>query len=80
MKFEVVENVFPELIEKFEAFLAGSGIDVAGIEFVVDENGVPYTYDVNTNTNYNADAENVHGTFGMLELAKFLGAALEEQK
>ena len=78
MKFEVVENIFPELTEKFEAFLAGSGIDVAGIEFVVDENGVPYTYDVNTNTNYNADAENVHGMFGMLELAKFLGEALQK--
>jgi hypothetical protein len=80
MKFEVVENIFPELIVKFEAFLAGSGIDVAGIEFVVDENGVPYTYDVNTNTNYNADAENVHGTYGMLELAKFLGETLEQEK
>lgn len=79
MKFEVVENAFPELIAKFEAFLAGSGIDVAGIEFVVDENGVPYTYDVNTNTNYNGDAEQVHGTFAMLELAKFLGAALEKE-
>lgn len=76
MKFEIVDNAFPELIAKFEQFLAASKIDVAGIEFIVDKDGQPYAYDVNTNTNYNADAENVHGTFGMLELAKFLHNAL----
>lgn len=78
MKFQIVENTQKELIAKFEQFLAGSNIDVAGIEFVVDEYGTPYTYDVNTNTNYNADAEKVYGTFGMLELAKFLGEQLNK--
>lgn len=80
MKFKIVDNEQKELIQKFEQFLAGSGIAVAGIEFVVDEHGNAYTYDVNTNTNYNADAENAHGTFGMLELAKFLGEQLQLQK
>ena len=76
MKFEIIDNPHKELLQKFEQFLAGSGIAVAGIEFVVDEEGNAYAYDVNTNTNYNADAENAYGTFGMLELAKFLGEQL----
>jgi len=35
---------------------------------------------VNTNTNYNADAEAKAEKYGMLELAKFLGTALESSK
>jgi hypothetical protein len=76
MKFEIIDNPHKELLQNFEQFLTGSGIAVAGIEFVVDEEGNAYAYDVNTNTNYNADAENAYGTFGMLELAKFLGEQL----
>ncbi len=78
MKFQVVDNKHPELIAKFEQFLAASKIDVAGIEFIVDADGATYAYDVNTNTNYNADAEALHGTYGMLELAKFLGEQLNK--
>ena len=43
-----------------------------GLNLSVDEHGDVYTYDVNTNTNYNSDAEKVAGKFGMLELAKVL--------
>ena len=32
-------------------------VQIAGIEFIVDKEGVPYTYDINTNTNYNRAAE-----------------------
>ena len=78
MKFEVVENTQPALIEKLTKFLAANKIDVAGIEFIIDQDGQVYTYDVNTNTNYNSDVENAHGTFGMLELAKHLGKLLEQ--
>lgn len=35
-------------------------------------------YDINTNTNYNSDAEAVALKFGMLEIAKFLGRELEK--
>jgi hypothetical protein len=41
-------------------------------------NGEIYTYDVNTNTNYNADAEKLAGHYNMLELAKTLKAELEK--
>ena len=78
MKFKIVENNRTELIEKYKQFLKANKIDVAGIEFVVDENGEVYTYDVNTNTNYNSDAEALEQKYGMLELAKVLGKELEK--
>ena len=53
---------------------------MAGIEFISDEHGTVYTYDINTNTNYNSDAEAKEGKYGMLELAKFLEKALEASK
>lgn len=78
MKFRIVENNRTELIGNYKQFLKANKIDVAGIEFVVDENGEVYTYDVNTNTNYNSDAEALEQKFGMLELAKVLGQELEK--
>ncbi|MEI4771446.1 alpha-L-glutamate ligase [Psychrobacillus sp. FJAT-51614] len=80
MKFEIKEDIDASWIERYESFLQANKIDVAGIEFIRDANGVMYTYDVNTNTNYNADAEAKEQKYGMLELAKFLGAALEKTK
>ena len=77
MKFRIVENDRTELIEKYKQFLKANKIDVAGIEFIVDEHGEVYTYDVNTNTNYNSDAEALEQKYGMLELAKVLGKELE---
>jgi glutathione synthase/RimK-type ligase-like ATP-grasp enzyme len=76
MKFQIVDNPHIELIEKCKVFLAKSGIDVAGIEFIEDESGELYVYDVNVNTNYNSNAENLAGKFGMLEIAKYLGGLL----
>jgi len=80
MKFEIKEDVSASWIERYEEFLKASKIDVAGIEFIRDASGEEYTYDVNTNTNYNADAEAKAEKYGMLELAKFLGSALEKSK
>ncbi|RDI42284.1 ATP-grasp domain-containing protein [Falsibacillus pallidus] len=77
-KFEILDGFSHPIIEKYEAFLKGSGIDVAGIEMIQDHEGNVYTYDVNTNTNYNSDAEEKAGKFGMLELAKYLGSELEK--
>ena len=77
-KFEIVENHDTELLEKYATFLRNSGIDVAGIEFIRNAKGEVFTYDVNTNTNYNSDAEAKEGKFAMLQLAKFLGEELEK--
>ena len=76
--FTIVENPRPDLTAAFEKFLAQVGIDVAGIEYIVDNDGIAYTYDVNTNTNYNADAEAHAGKFAMLELARLLQIKLAD--
>ncbi|MDN7228938.1 alpha-L-glutamate ligase [Planococcus sp. N064] len=79
-KFQVVEGFDDPILAKYEEFLRQNGIAVAGIEFIRNAEGDIFTYDVNTNTNYNADAEAAHGTYGMLELATFLGNELKGAK
>lgn len=76
-KFQILSNYHPEFIESYENFLMANNIQVAGIENIIDENGNIYTYDVNTNTNYNSDAELAVNKYAMLELAKFLGEKLK---
>ena len=75
-RFEVIPDFRHPLVERYRRFLAANGIGVAGIEFIVDENGEPYTYDVNTNTNYNAEAEAKAGVSGMRAIAAYLGREL----
>lgn len=79
-KFQVVEGFNDPIIAKYEAFLEQNNINVAGIEFIRNADGEIFTYDVNTNTNYNSDAEAAVGKYGMLELAKFLGQELKGAK
>src|SRR5437660_9742321 len=52
-KFTIIKDIDPALKQRYESFLAANAIDVAGIEFISDADGTVYTYDVNTNTNYN---------------------------
>ncbi|MEN2768946.1 ATP-grasp domain-containing protein [Ornithinibacillus xuwenensis] len=75
-KFEIIEGFTDPILEKYEKFLAANHIQIAGIEFIRDQTGKIFTYDVNTNTNYNSDAEAIAGKYGMLELAKHLGHQL----
>jgi hypothetical protein len=75
-RFRIVDGIDGALIERYEAFLAANGIEVAGIEFIRDAEGRVYTYDVNTNTNYNSDAETGSPKRGMNGIARFLGAEL----
>ncbi|MCM3741380.1 alpha-L-glutamate ligase [Oceanobacillus luteolus] len=77
-KFQVREGFDYPIIDKYEKLLQANGIQIAGIEFIEDKDGKIYTYDINTNTNYNSDAEAVSGKYGMLEVAKFLGKELEK--
>ena len=60
------------LIDKYEKFISANGIEIAGIEYIVDQNGKIYTYDVNTNTNYNSIAEKDSELKGMKSIAEFL--------
>ena len=75
--FEILKNFQHPVLQKYEAFLAENKITFAGIEFITDKDGKIYTYDVNTNTNYNSDAEEATGTYAMLEMAKYLGDKLQ---
>ncbi|GAM74592.1 hypothetical protein JCM19241_935 [Vibrio ishigakensis] len=57
-KFEITTLLDDSpLIKLHEKFLAENNIDIAGIEVIRDASGTWYSYDVNTNTNYNSKAE-----------------------
>jgi hypothetical protein len=75
-KFRILEGFDDPILERYVTFLAANGIEIAGIEFIRRPDGTMVTYDVNTNTNYNAQAETAAGRFGMRELARFLGREL----
>jgi hypothetical protein len=75
-KFEIIDGVDEELIASYERLLRANDIHVAGIEFIVDREGQPYTYDINTNTNYNPRAETAAGRSGMRTIAAYLGQEL----
>ena len=77
-KFDILKNYRPAFIDAYEAFLQKNDIQVAAIEAIQDADGNSYAYDVNTNTNYNSDAEKIAGQFAMLALAKYLAERLQE--
>jgi hypothetical protein len=79
-KFQILSEFDHPLIPRWGAVLAANGIDVAGVEFIVDEAGQPFTYDINTNTNYNSEAEAKDGRRGMGETARYLGRLLAEAR
>jgi hypothetical protein len=84
-KFTVINGIDTDLRDRLEGFLEQTGVDVAGIEFILGTDGQPLVYDVNTNTNYNPDAEaraGIAGTprSGMGALAAYLGGLLAETR
>jgi hypothetical protein len=75
-RFRIIDRFEHGIVERYRRFLGDNGIGIAGIEFIADRNGELYTYDVNTNTNYNSDAEREAGIFGMRAIASYLGDEL----
>lgn len=75
--FHIIPDFSHPLVERYERFLEGNDIQIAGVEFILDRYGNAYTYDINTNTNYNAEAEAAAGLSGMREIATYLGEELE---
>lgn len=80
-KFSIIDGIPTDLRLRLERFLAGNGIEVAGIEFIRDASGRTLVYDVNTNTNYNPEAEQRAGIAGTDRsgpgaIAAFLGREL----
>jgi glutathione synthase/RimK-type ligase-like ATP-grasp enzyme len=77
--FKILAEFDHPLLPAWQAFLAGNDIKIAGIEFIEDASGRSFTYDVNTNTNYNSEAEAKDGRKGMRAIAEYLGKLLSGQ-
>ena len=77
--FQIVEEFTSPLIAAYEAFLGANQIQIAGIEFIMDGTSRALTYDINTNTNYNPDAEDrmaPGAPRGLPSVAAYLGREL----
>jgi hypothetical protein len=80
-RFEILDDFSHPSHARYEAVLAAHNIEIAACEMIVDRDGVAWTYDLNTNTNYNSAAEAAAGIAGtdkagMRALALFLGKEL----
>ena len=71
-KFMILKNYINPEIQKYENLLKTNGIEIAGIEYIKGKDGKHYTYDINTNTNYNSIAERKSNLKGMDSIATFL--------
>ncbi|GAA0416974.1 ATP-grasp domain-containing protein [Leifsonia naganoensis] len=74
--FRLREGFDHPLVEQYRAFTRRAGIEIAGIEFIETVDGRAVTYDVNTNTNYNAEVEAAAPSSGPRQIARFLGREL----
>jgi hypothetical protein len=77
-KFQVLTDFTHPDIAAFEKMLRGEDIEIAGVEFLFDDEGKAWTYDININTNYNGQAETKAGIAGtdragMMAVSGFLG-------
>jgi hypothetical protein len=79
-RFRIINGFRHPIVERYRKFIADNGIGIAGIEFITDRAGGIYTYDVNTNTNYNGEAEGAAGIYGMRAIASYLGGELQRQR
>ena len=77
-KFMILEDFSNPILEGYQTVLKNNHIEIAGIEFLEAINGQLYTYDINTNTNYNSIAENLCDLSGMKAIADFLKRELEK--
>ena len=79
-KFVILDDYENQYLERYASFLLSNGIGVGALEYVEDENGNKWVYDVNTNTNYNSKAEqkSMLKREGMFEIASFLGSELNK--
>ncbi|MBM9466105.1 ATP-grasp domain-containing protein [Nakamurella leprariae] len=74
--FSLREDVTGLPVEAIRRFLAGAGIEIAGVELIRTADGRVVVYDVNTNTNYNPVVEAVAPASGPGAIARYLGQLL----
>ncbi|MEM7783521.1 MAG: alpha-L-glutamate ligase [Planctomycetota bacterium] len=77
-KFEILDDFSDPIIEDYRQLLIDNQIHIAGIEFIRDAKGRCFTYDINTNTNYNPAAESRAGQSGMNAIASYIERQLED--
>ncbi len=77
--FQILKGYEDSAIPIYEQFLAEHGIEIGAIEYVENEAGKRFVYDININTNYNSAAQQAAGKSynGMGRIAELLGAELE---
>jgi len=73
-KFKILKGFNLKNISAYENFLSNNDIGIAGIEIIIDELGKVWTYDVNTNTNYNPQAEREADISAPLKIAEYLNS------
>jgi len=76
--FSLREGFDDPIIGRYLDFARRWGIEIAGFEFIESADGRKLTYDVNTNTNYNATVDAQAGRAGSTAVARFLGGLLED--
>lgn len=79
-KFEISTDLSHPIIPRLQRVMEANGLDVSGFEYIVDADGKAWCYDINTNTNYNAAAEEKAGIRAMDILAGLLVSHAEERK
>ena len=79
-KFEIIDGFSHALVPRYARLLEANDIEVAAFEFITDGDGKAWTYDLNTNTNYNREAELRAGENNMGRLAEFLGRELRGRR
>ncbi|MEM9325917.1 MAG: ATP-grasp domain-containing protein [Bacteroidota bacterium] len=76
-KFEILPKLKNPDIPMLERLMKEQRIDIAGFEYVEDLKGRRFLYDINTNTNYNTDAETrAQVKPGLVRVSEFLGQEL----
>lgn len=79
-RFEILKGHRPQELDNCKAFLNDVGMEVAAMEAAADDQGKLHFYDININTNYNAEAEEKAGgdKQGMKAIATFLSRELDK--
>jgi hypothetical protein len=75
--FSLREGFEHPIVDRYLAFARDNGIEVCGIEFIESVDGRLLTYDVNTNTNYNAMVEQAAPRSAARALVRYLASVAE---
>lgn len=70
-----------DLVAAAEAIAAAAGLDVGGVEYVIDDrDGTPRFYDINALSNFVADPLDVLGWDPHARLVDYIQLAIDERK